>query len=151
MQTFLPYRSFEQSARVLDRQRLGKQRVETLQIMKALVTGEGWVNHPVTKMWRGYEFTLMSYQQAICDEWTKRGYNDTCLEKTRDLFMQLPAHQRLPLVPPWLGLKRFHAAHRANLLRKSPTHYLQYHWKEKAADGYWYPPEGYTRRSRSNI
>ena len=36
MQTFLPYSSFYQSARVLDRQRLGKQRVETLQILKSL-------------------------------------------------------------------------------------------------------------------
>jgi hypothetical protein len=139
MQTFLPYRNFESSARVLDRQRLGKQRVETLQIMKALATNQGWVNHPVTKMWRGYEFTLMSYQQAICDEWTKRGYNDTCLEKTREYFALI--QDRTPRVPPWLGLRKFHAAHRANLLRKSPTHYNQYGWKEKPAEGYWYPPE----------
>jgi hypothetical protein len=145
MQTFLPYKSFESSAKVLDRQRLGKQRVETLQIMKALVTHEGWINHPVTKMWRGYEFALMSYQQAICDEWTGRGYNDSCLDKTRELFERLPQEARLPHIPPWLGLRKFHSAHRANLLRKSPTHYLQYGWTEKAADGYWYPPEGFTR------
>jgi len=138
MQTFLPYRSFESSARVLDRQRLVKQRVETLQIMKALVTGEGWVNHPVTKMWRGYEYALMSYQQVICDEWTSRGYNDSCLEKTRELFEQLPLERRMPRVPPWLGKKRFHSRHRANLLRKSPTHYGQYHWPEKPGEGYWY-------------
>lgn len=36
MQTFLPYPDFEKSAYSLDRQRLGKQRVETLQIMQAL-------------------------------------------------------------------------------------------------------------------
>ena len=36
MQTFLPYPSFELSARVLDDKRLGKQRVECLQILKAL-------------------------------------------------------------------------------------------------------------------
>ena len=36
MQTFLPYASFEESAKVLDRQRLGKQRVECLQIFNAL-------------------------------------------------------------------------------------------------------------------
>ena len=146
MQTFLPYKSFASSAKVLDRQRLGKQRVETLQIMKALVTGEGWIHHPVTKMWRGYEFTLMSYQQVVCDEWTSRGYNDSCLEKTRELFMQLPPESHLPHVPPWLGLRRFHSAHRANLLRKSPTHYGQFKWPEKPADGYWYPEEGFTRR-----
>lgn len=47
MQTFLPYPSFAESARVLDRQRLGKQRVEVLQLLRAL-TGQtkGWANHP---------------------------------------------------------------------------------------------------------
>lgn len=148
MQTFLPYRSFADSAKVLDRQRLGKQRVETLQIMKALVTGEGWVHHPVTKMWRGYEYTLMSYQRAICDEWTSRGYNDSCLEKTEELFNQLPEDRRSPRVPPWLGLKKFHSCHRANLLRKSPTHYTQYKWPEQPKEGYWYPEDGFSRKLR---
>lgn len=48
MQTFLPYPSFVESAKCLDRQRLGKQRVEVLQLLKALlVPGSGWGNHPV--------------------------------------------------------------------------------------------------------
>ncbi len=37
MQTFIPEPDLYQSVRVLDRQRLGKQRVETLQIMNACV------------------------------------------------------------------------------------------------------------------
>lgn len=36
MQTFLPYENFEESAYALDTRRLGKQRVETYQIMQAL-------------------------------------------------------------------------------------------------------------------
>lgn len=36
MQTFLPYPDFQESAAVLDQVRLGKQRVETFQIMQAL-------------------------------------------------------------------------------------------------------------------
>jgi hypothetical protein len=36
LQTFLPYPDFAESAAVLDRMRLGKQRVETLQIAQAL-------------------------------------------------------------------------------------------------------------------
>ena len=39
MQTFLPYKSFTKSAASLDWRRLGKQRVENLQLMQALV---GW-------------------------------------------------------------------------------------------------------------
>src|SRR5947208_1979490 len=43
MQTFLPYADFERSARVLDRKRLGKQRVETIQVVRALTRpGYGW-------------------------------------------------------------------------------------------------------------
>lgn len=145
MQTFLPYRSFTRSAQVLDRPRLGKQRVETLQIMKALVTGEGWINHPVTKMWRGYEYTLLSYQAAVCREWTDRGYRDTCLLKTEQLFAQLPQVDRMPSVPPWLNLKKFHIPHRANLIRKDPERYQPLWPDVKPQEGYWYPPEGYTR------
>ena len=36
MQTFLPYKSFEESAKVLDWRRLGKQRVEGMQIINAI-------------------------------------------------------------------------------------------------------------------
>lgn len=36
MQTFLPYPSIIKSLRCLDNKRLGKQRVETLQILRAL-------------------------------------------------------------------------------------------------------------------
>lgn len=36
MQTFLPYPDFRQSAKVLDRARLGKQRVECLQLARAI-------------------------------------------------------------------------------------------------------------------
>jgi len=128
MQTFLPYPDFAQSARVLDRQRLGKQRVEALQIMKALVTGRGWVNHPATKMWRGFECALTEYQLAICDEWVERGYKDTCALKTLELHLEHCKESEV--LPPWLGDEDFHAAHRSNLLRKAPEWYSQFGWTE---------------------
>ena len=62
MQTFLPHESFEKSAQVLDWRRLGKQRVEGMQIINA-ITGKtrkdgkpykGWINHPCSVMWRDY-------------------------------------------------------------------------------------------------
>lgn len=45
MQTFLPYEDFNQSTAVLDRQRLGKQRVEALQLLKAIgaMLPENWL------------------------------------------------------------------------------------------------------------
>lgn len=140
MQTFLPYDDFSRSASVLDRQRLGKQRVENLQIMKVL-TGHttGWANHPAVKMWSGYESALMEYQYAVCHEWTNvRGYNDTCLEKTLDL---IKAEYRDAVLPDWIGDTAFHISHRSNLIRKRPDIYssiwpdvpddLEYIWPAK--------------------
>ena len=62
MQTFLPDPDFERTARILDDRRLGKQRVEVLQILNAMHrTSGGWVNHPATRMWRGFEPALVAY------------------------------------------------------------------------------------------
>jgi len=89
MQTFVSEDTFYASVRVLDRQRLGKQRVETLQIMKALAgLSKGWINHPATRMWRGYERALLDYQNATCNEWLRRGYKDTCFTKTVRVFAE---------------------------------------------------------------
>lgn len=145
MQTFLPYKSFVSSAKVLDRQRLGKQRVECLQIMTALVDKTGWVNHPATNMWRGYEWALLSYAMVIIEEWIRRGYKDNCADRIQEVYDRGVREGIIistPRVPPWLGLKKFHSAHRANLLRKDWIWYHKFHWKEKAAsvdDGYWWP------------
>lgn len=124
MQTFLPYPNFRRTAEVLDQKRLGKQRVENLQIMKALVTGRGWVNHPATKMWKGYEWALVEYQVAICEEWTRRGFKDACLERTIELaWLSGCDYPEDPELPPWLGEPLFHISHQSNLLRKDPDYY----------------------------
>lgn len=122
MQTFLPYPSFADSAAVLDRQRLGKQRVENLQIMKTLLTGTGWVHHPAVKMWAGYENCLLQYQIQICKEWTSRGYQDTCCQKTIDLYLEYKKGSPWA-EPPWLGDPDFHLSHQSNLIRKDRAHY----------------------------
>ena len=123
MQTFLPYADFDQSAKVLDRQRLGKQRVENLQIMKALLQPDyGWQNHPAVKMWQGHLVSLLDYQTSICQEWTGRGYKDTCLDKSFALFDEYGGEFRI-VKPYWIGDKNFHRSHQSNLLRKLPEHY----------------------------
>lgn len=145
MQTFLPYVDFTESARVLDRQRLGKQRVETLQIMKALLVGKGWVNHPATKMWSGHESFLFEYQLAMCNEWARtRGYKDTCLGKTIMLMdeagiVSALEPERDRRAPPWIGDEKFHASHRSNLLRKDPEWYGRFGWDEPPDMEYVWP------------
>lgn len=136
MQTFLPYPDFTLSARCLDRRRLGKQRVEVLQLLRALrAQTTGWRNHPATKMWRGHEWNLGLYGIACCDEWIARGYRDTCREKIRELALG----DGISDPPPWLGNLAFHSAHRAALLEKNFAHYSQFGWSESPRINYIWP------------
>ena len=118
MQTFLPYKDFAKSAQCLDRQRLGKQRVEAKQIYLALTNPNyGWKNHPAVRMWRGYEKSLARYGECICIEWIDRGYKDTLLYWFQDrLSFSSPD-------PKWLSNEDFHLSHRSNLIHKLPSHY----------------------------
>jgi hypothetical protein len=127
MQTFLPYADFEQSARVLDQRRLGKQRVECIQVLRGLtVEGYGWRHHPAVKMWRGHEEAL-----TCCEVWSEAGYADTCAATIRtDLgrvgVTEVRSQAELAAagaLPAWLGEEDFHRSHRSALLRKDPEHY----------------------------
>lgn len=132
MQTFLPYPDFAASAAALDPRRLGKQRVEALQMLRALtVPGYGWRHHPAARMWRGYEEALAAYGVAVCREWCQRGHADTCDLKIRaeaatlgiDAVRPQPDLARAGALPPWLGDEAFHRSHRSSLVRKDPEWY----------------------------
>lgn len=123
MNTFLPYPSFEMSARVLDRWRLNSQRSEARQVLYAcLLRSKGWRSHPATVMWRGHEFSLCLYGMAVCLEWRRRGYEDSVFPSFCEEKLQLSDTGP----PPWLGTPEFHLAHQSNLLRKRPEHYSRY-------------------------
>ena len=128
MQTFLPSASFARSAAALDTKRLGKQRVEALQIHRALTRATyGWQHHPAVKMWRGYEEALVAYGVAICDEWRRRGHADTVRDTLITEFGREPRTQAelraVGLLPPWLGRRTFHRWHRSKLVGKDPAWY----------------------------
>lgn len=132
MQTFVPYGSdFTSNAKSLDRQRLGKQRVEGLQILNS-ITGRstGWTQHPIVKMWNGYELALIDYVVAMCDEWTGRGYKDTCKDKV--LAIKATIDKAL-VMPEWLDDSEVQMSHRSNLIRKLPEHY-QVQWPTVSGD-----------------
>jgi hypothetical protein len=146
MQTFLPSPSFKESASILDQRRLGKQRVETLQIMSALIDGRGWINHPAVRMWRGYEYSLLNYQLAICTEWhIYRGFEDTCLRKTMDIFWTRPWLALDYSDPYWLDDDDFHRAHQSNLLKKDQEFYGPMFDQDLPNDLEYLWPEGYSR------
>jgi len=164
MQTFLPYPDFARSAQVLDNKRLGKQRVECLQILNTLKKGKftcvhckyddnepyasdncsvnvihvwkrtPWYNHPAVKMWRGHEQALVIYGLTVCNEWRNRNFKDTCEAKIK-------AFEKFEVVfdPPWLGDEQLHASHRSNLLRKDPQHYGKFGWTEPPTLEYVWP------------
>lgn len=145
MQTFLPSSDFKECARVLDWRRLGKQRVETLQLLNALLLpSKGWKQHPAAQMWKHSILQLMDYQTAICNEWTGRGYRDTCLDKCKQLvilrFEEVTRLQRSG-DPWWLGDERLHSSHRSNLLRKDKAYYNVYAWSESDDMPYFWPSE----------
>lgn len=151
MQTFLPYRSFVESAMCLDYRRLGKQRIECKQLLSALgydivpddqgfgrivpstsPKKAGWANHPAAKMWKGYEQALWDYTNVIIWEWVRRGYNNTQLTRN-------PDHATYFQNPPWLGDEAFHSSHRSNLLRKDPVWYGKFGWTDDPVAEYIWP------------
>ncbi|MGN6744497.1 MAG: MSMEG_6728 family protein [Amnibacterium sp.] len=129
MQTFLPYPSFAASAASLDGPRLGKQRVETLQILRALlVPTYGWQRHPVVQMWRGHVPALTAYGLAMTDEWLTRGHADTVRPQLVEFAPEVDgvpqeALAARGLLPPWLGDEAVHESHRSRLIQKDPAFY----------------------------
>jgi hypothetical protein len=132
MQTFLPYADFEETARCLDRRRLGNQRLEALIILRTLrrQRASGWRHHPAVKMWRGYENALSHYLNVMCDEWVLRGYRNNIRRRRVKVPVKMPR---------WLGDERVHASHRSNLLRKDPAYYGRFGWGEPPDLPYFWP------------
>ena len=134
-----------ETARLLDRQRLCKQRLETKQIIDSLeeydatgtITKSGWSNHPAVKSWIGFTNHLKVYFNIIVREWCNRGYKNTMqlypiderpynivmcnfngisAEYDKNSFNQYS-------FPFWISFPPFYLSHQASLCRKNPKHY----------------------------
>lgn len=148
MQTFLPVPSFRRSAEALDTKRLGKQRVECKQILRALgvpidgkVTRSGWRNHPAVRMWSGYEYALLTYAITVCKVWRARGYQDSLLEQFVEARNAMWCSWSRFKLPPFVGNDSFHASHRSNLLRKNRGWYSRFGWSEPEDLPYVWPTQ----------
>jgi hypothetical protein len=147
VQTFLPYPDFERSARALDVKRLGKQRVEVIQVVRALTRpGYGWAQHPAVLMWKGAEEALGRYGLVCCEVWTELGFGDTCaatiaLDLAEAGIAPIRTQSELAeaaALPTWLGDDAVHLSHRSALVQKDPDRYtavfpetptdLPYYW-----------------------
>lgn len=151
MQAFLPYEDFEESAWSLDRQRLGKQRVEAMQILTAIdlkhrrttdleylerveageLMSALWVPRPTVSSpgWSNHPAVLMweGHETALCDYGVA-----VCREwKSRGyrdgcerfFLMRIADAYYSDDDPPWLGNEEFHRSHRMMLMWKDPGHY----------------------------
>lgn len=139
MQTFITYRSFEDTAKSLDNKRLGKQRLEATQILKCLE----WYNsdrtdkapsyrrHPGILQWVGYDIALKHYLKAMCDEWISRGFKNT---------IDTEISNDDPVFPWWFGEEYFPSfikTHRNRLMQKDLDYYAEdktLAWKHISAD-----------------
>jgi hypothetical protein len=142
MQIFLPYPSFRESLKVLDNKRLGKQRVETYQIISAITRRpkldgtpyKGWLNHPCTVMWRNNVPALKLYLNYSIDEWISRGFKNT---------MSFEKFEEEIVMPDWFGNQKFHDSHKSNLLKKDFEFYSQYRWQVDPSNPYcWLDKDG---------
>lgn len=132
MQTFFPYPNVIHSINCLDYKRLGKQRVEAMQILN-IITGKSqskaWRNHPAVLMWYGYDNLLKYYMNYAIIRWVQLGYKNT---------MKLQKHGLLQF-PDWYGNSLFHDSHKSNLLRKDQSYYKQFDWQIKSDLPYYWP------------
>lgn len=149
MQTFITDFDLEQSAQNLDNKRLGKQRVEAIQIANCLLIKESaWKNHPAVKMWKGYEIYLIRYIYLHLIEWEKRGYkNIECWKHYYNLLHAVTTKMYIQQCiqvnvfsksPEWLT-DRFIEAHRSNLIRKNSAYYKPLFSKTKEGLDYIWP------------
>jgi hypothetical protein len=142
MQTFLPVADFADSARLLDSPRLGKQRVETLQILRAIELPDyGWANHPAVLMWRGRTPALVAYGLAMARVWQERGFADSTANQIGEFAPEvvgLPQEELAAagLLPSWLGDEQLHRSHRSNLIAKDAGFY-----RERFADRFGAEPD----------
>lgn len=155
MQTFLPYPDYARSARVLDNKRLGKQRVESKQILQVLqigpyqiadkiINGEpaSWKsakeaeylaapkNHRRKTPWYNHPAAKMwrGYEYALCDYSyivCAEWIDRGCEDSLLNWF-----HEKMrafePKTPIWMGNEQFHLSHQSNLVRKDPDYYTRH-------------------------
>lgn len=127
MQTFLPYRDFDSSAKVLDTVRLNKQLLECRQMLSAMAGQSKFAaHHPATLMWTGHHALLWEYIHSVRAELERRG---TPTQKNMDaalnFFMMLPVQDIT--FPSWYEdsseMLKIEMTHRASLYKKKPEHY----------------------------
>ena len=140
----MPHINFIDSVECLDDKRLGKQRVEAMQILNILIGKNktaAWKNHPAVRMWKGYEDALKHYHNLCITEWINRGKNNT--------MELIPVKWNDIKLPKWVFDSRLVISHRCNLLRKDFDYYVQKFGDKYDVDApYWWPVPMKTKKKQ---
>ena len=131
----MPYASYEDSVDCLDPKRLGNQ---IYREAKTLVSGK-WPNHPVSKMWINYRYSLCDYAIAGLFELKRRGRDYPHWFKW---FSDMQQTFENTGKPSFVGNEAFHESHRSNLLRKNKEYYSQFNWQVPDDLPYIWPTKG---------
>ena len=118
---FIPLSDPVEIAKVLDYKRLGKQRVEALQIINIITENtksSAWRNHPVVLTWKEYPEALKYYCNVMIKEWIARGYQNNML------LYELKSPN--PPMPWFMNCKPVLLSYQASLLRKNPEYYSKF-------------------------
>lgn len=130
--TFVICQDAATTAYYLDDRRLGKQRVEALQIISTLEgKTKGYSNHPAVKMWVGHLDALKDYCNKMILEWIRRGKNNT---------MELFKITNEIKYPYWYNDNKIHFSHMSRLIQKDANFYCKFNPpKEYLNYGYIWP------------
>lgn len=136
----------KECAKALDNRRLGKQRVEAMQIINLLESNEkkGFKHHPASLMWKDHIDGLKYYCNCIIEEWISRGFkntmdlydipflkdNTTNMDNTsinkdpKDNTVTITNQKNTTVILPWwFTNKCLQMSHKCSLQRKDPKYY----------------------------
>jgi len=138
MQTFLPYKDYNQCAEILDNKRLNKQILEAYQILKIL-SGKSpsgaWRNHPAVLMWKNAEWSLRNYAKVMIKEAKVRGIrtdkNESNIEALEAVCGQIWGTNK-PVWSEASHVNRVNITHRTNLYRKDHIYYAEFYMDTKS-------------------
>ncbi len=144
MMVWLPYESFEESARSMDSRTLTIQRFDAFRLLSAITKDAptGMRSTPCFLLWRDHPLWLASYGVAVSLEWERQANRPSELtNRFRDHLASVT--DLTEPYPRWLGDSLLHLSHRSNMIRLSPEHY-QALWPGviEGLPLFWGPMEG---------
>ena len=92
---------------------------------KPMCSRGGYANHPVVKMWVGYEDALVDYGMTMCLEWIRRGFHDNGTVAKFQRLAESPLQDQV-IYPVWFGDAHLHTCYQSVLLQKKPDHYVRW-------------------------